>query len=78
MAKIIQGNPYEGLANAIIVQACDDYRAAMKALKKNPHSTTARSEMESIERFFHSHWYGVLTSVDGDFLIRRLREEMEE
>ena len=26
MAKRVDGDPYENLANAVIVQACDDYR----------------------------------------------------
>lgn len=77
MAKSMQGNPFENLANAVIVQACEDYRAAAKALRKNPHSQTAAGDIRSLERFFHSAWYGALTAVDGDFLIRRLRAEAQ-
>ena len=36
MAKRVEGNPYENLANGIIVQACDDYRAELRKIKKNP------------------------------------------
>lgn len=34
MAKRVDGNPYENLANAVIVQACDDYREELKKIKK--------------------------------------------
>lgn len=56
--------PYENLANAIVLSAVKDYRSS-----RNP------DELKSIERFFRSDWFSVLTSVDGEFLIRTLREE---
>ncbi|MCD7724508.1 MAG: hypothetical protein LUI12_02990 [Clostridiales bacterium] len=67
---------YEKLANAIILQAVKDYRMALKTLKRNPNSYSASDTVKEIERFFHSQWYTVLTDVDGDFLIRRLRQEV--
>jgi hypothetical protein len=69
-------DPYENLANAIILQAVKDYRRALKALKMNPRNRTALSEKESIERFFRSGWYGALTKVDGEMLIEKLNEEV--
>lgn len=75
MAKTI-GNPYENLANAIIVKACEDYRVALKKIKHNPKNKDAIDEALSLERFFCSQWYQTLTSVDGDFLIRKLRDEI--
>ncbi len=68
-------NQYERLANAIILQAVKDYRVALKKLKKNPRNKLAIGEIESIERFFRSAWYSKLTMVDGEMLIRKLREE---
>lgn len=56
--------PYENLANAIVMQAVKDYRRSIR-----------EDECESIERFFRSSWFSVLTSVDPEFLIRNLREE---
>ena len=32
-------------------------------------------EAMELEEFFHSSWYGVLTQVDPDYLIDRLRKE---
>ena len=66
---------YEKLANAIILQAVKDYRTAGQKLKKKSTNHMAQADMESIERFFRSPWYGCLTEVDGEMLIRKLREE---
>lgn len=66
---------YENLANAIILLAVKDYRQALKLLSKNPHSRSAMATVNEMERFFRSDWYETLTSVDGEMLIRKLREE---
>ena len=34
MAKRVDGDPYENLANAVIVQACDDYREELKKINR--------------------------------------------
>ena len=68
-------NNYENLANAIILQAAKDYRKALRTLSLNPHNRSAQYECRSIESFFRSGWYKALTSVDGEYLIQKLREE---
>lgn len=68
-------DPYERLANAIILQAVSDYRAALKRARLHPKRKDAQTGIDEIERFFRSQWYTQLTSVDGEYLIRRLREE---
>lgn len=68
---------YESLANAIILQAVRDYRMALKSLKATPRNRTAQAEKKEIERFFRSQWFSVLTSVDGEMLIRSLKEEVD-
>ena len=68
---------YENLANAIILQAVKDYRVALKCLKVNPRNKTAFADKEDIERFFRSGWFSVLTSVDGEMLIRSLQMEVD-
>jgi len=60
-------DPYENLANAIILQAVKDYRL-----------TDNESELQEIERFFHSDWFSVLTSLDPDLLIKKLRKEKRQ
>lgn len=68
---------YERLANAIVLQAAKDYRSALRKINKNPVNGTAGLEVLECERFFRSKWYSVLTSVDGEYLMKRLREEVE-
>lgn len=73
--KNLAEDPYEKLANAIVVQAVSDYRAALQKVRKNPKNKDALDEALQIERFFRSQWYQTLTSVDGEYLIDRLRKE---
>ena len=57
-------DPYQELANAIVLQAVKDYR-----LHDN------EQELARIERFFRSDWFSVLTNVDPEILITKLRKE---
>ena len=57
-------NPYENLANAIILQAAKDYLL-----------TDDEQQLQEIERFFRSGWFGVLSKVDPEFLIKELQKE---
>ena len=77
-SKNLAEDPYEKLANAIVLQAVSDYRAALKKVKKNPKNRDAIDEALQIEKFFRSEWYQVLTSVDGEYLIDRLQKEVSE
>lgn len=65
----------QALANAIVKQAAADYRKALRALRRHPNSRVAMQTAMEIEDFFHSDWYGVLTDIDPDYLIDRLRKE---
>lgn len=67
---------YEKLASAVILTACKDYRKVLKKLSRNPGNRDALLEKKSIERFFRSGWFGVLTSVDPEMLINRLQKEV--
>ena len=66
---------HQAQANTIVKQAGQDYLAALKTLRRYPDSKAAMAEAMEIERFFLSSWYGVLTQVDPDYLIDRLRKE---
>ncbi len=68
-------DPYEKLANAIIMQAVKDYRAAKKKLKKRPTNKDAELMVIDTEKFFRSDWFTALTDVDGEVLLRKLQEE---
>lgn len=66
---------YENLANAIVLLAVKDYCSARKRQKYHPKNKEAKLIIEDCERFFRSDWFGVLTSVDGKALLRKLKEE---
>ena len=57
-------DPYENLANSIILRAVDDYRL-----------TDNEKELEEIEAFFNSDLSAVLTGLEPDLLINKLRKE---
>ena len=67
----------EDLAIGIIVMAAKDYRLALRQLKRNPKNRSAQEMVQDCERFFQSEYYETLTKVDGGYLIRKLREEVE-
>lgn len=67
---------YENLANAIIVCAANDYRKALKELKQNSSYVPAIIMKNDCERFFASEWFSALSKVDGNRLMRMLREEV--
>ena len=77
-SKNLAEDPYERLANAIVLQAVADYRVALKKIKAYPKNREAISEALEIEKFFRSGWYSILTDVDGEYLIRRLQDEIRQ
>ncbi|HNZ49792.1 MAG TPA: hypothetical protein PKN92_13185 [Candidatus Hydrogenedentes bacterium] len=68
-------DPYQALANAVVQNAAEDYRAALKRLNKDPENVIAKAEVQELKRFFRSQWYEVLTEVDGEYLINMLEKE---
>ena len=68
-------NGYEELANAIILQAVKDYREALRLLGMNPNDKSAQRDKRSIELFFHSQWFSILTDLNGELLLKKLKEE---
>jgi hypothetical protein len=58
-------SPYRALADAIILKAVDDYRKH-KELRG------------SIAKFFKSDWFKVLTDIDGEHLLKKLKDELNQ
>ena len=77
-SKNLAEDLYERLANAVVLQAVSDYRVALKKIKAHPKNREAISEALEIEKFFRSGWYSILTDVDGEYLIRRLQDEIRQ
>lgn len=63
-------DPYQNLANAIVCVAADDYRTA---LKKGD-----RQLLYSLQRFFRSAWYSLLTGIDPESLMDALNREYRD
>jgi len=69
---------YEALANAIILQAVKDFRAAYRRLRRFPNDRLAARTVSEITEFFHSGYFTILTTLDGPELLKRIIAEMEE
>ena len=69
---------YNELANAIIEQAANDFRAAQRKLRKDPYNINARRTAQETEEFFCSDWFKVLTAVNGPEILKHLKEELSE
>ena len=79
MKKIVgEQEAYENLANAIVLSAVNDYKAALVRLKRHPDSKAAADDVKRQEKFFFSSWYEVLTNLDPGYLIRKMKEMVDE
>ena len=68
---------YQALANAIILQAVKDFRAAHRRLKRFPNDRAAQSEVRSITKFFCSQYFNALSTLDGPALLQKIIDELE-
>lgn len=67
------------LGNAIILQAVDDYRRALRRLthEDDEKRRRARRNIKEIEQFFRSRWFAALTNLNPETLIARLKGEKQ-
>lgn len=73
--KLSKGNDelsYKELANAIIIQAVNDYESELS--KRYPDTY----KIASIENFFRSQWFQALSDMDGEYLIQEVRRMMKK
>ena len=66
-------NHYQALANAIVELAVKDYKKALKQHYCFPDNEDFAAEVNALERFFRSGWYGTLTDLDGEYLMTGVR-----
>ena len=71
-------NPYQALANAIVELAVKDYKKALQYHFRHPHRKEYADEVATLERFFRSGWYGMLTNLDGEVLMAGVRRMIRE
>ena len=70
-----QIDPYQSLANAVVLQSISDYRRATKELIKHPKNASAKHTCDECLKFSRSRWFGVLTDVKPEILIEGLTAE---
>lgn len=61
----------DALCRAVIIKAAEDYFNLLAGF--TPPSNDCNTN--EIEAFFHSDLYGLMTSVSGDYLMRKIKEE---
>ena len=75
-------DPYQNLANMIVLQAVQDWRTAYRASKRayGIYSDITWRKVYECESFFRSEWFQTLTNgrIDGKKLIQMLREQEDE
>ena len=70
-------NCWQDLANAVILQAIEDYRRICGKLRFRPGLAGAARAKRELEAFFLSRWFRTLTTLDGQELLASLRRETE-
>ena len=70
--------PYQALANAIVELAVKDYKKALKQHFRFPNSKDYADEVASLERFFRSGWYEMLTDLDAEYLMSAVRRMVRQ
>lgn len=76
--------PYRNLANAIILNAVDEYRKSLEKLKyllKTPEFSgyqikEINRQIDKLEKFFRSEWFSELTNISGEDIIKKARNEI--
>ena len=67
-------DPYQELANAIIVSASKDY---MRAYKKYLRTGLDYDKVMKEERFFFTDWFNILSDANPDYLVSAMRKKCE-
>ena len=67
-------DPYQELANAIIVSASKDY---MRAYKKYLRTGLDYGKVMKEERFFFTDWFNTLSDANPDYLVSAMRKKCE-
>jgi hypothetical protein len=70
--------PYQALANAIVELAVKDYKRALKYHYRHPSRKEYADEVASLERFFRSGWFEMLTNLDAEVLVAGVRRMVRQ
>ena len=66
--KNIHPKGLENLIHGIVKRAVEDYQIALQDNDK--------IQIDALEKFFRSAWFGCMTTVDGNYIIKRAKETM--
>lgn len=69
---VTEETPYRELANAIVMQAAQDYYAALRKCRRR-NTRENRKNVKELEDFFHGEQYSRLTKLNGEELLGRIR-----
>ena len=87
------GDPYQNLANFVVIKAAEDYEKALREKSKlkhllatmtyDPHRyeeklKNAQNMIDDCEHFFTGRWIELLTDLDGAVLMNRIRKQCKE
>lgn len=65
---------YLALADAIVMQAVQDYRILCKRYKNRPDDWQIKSELYKCRKFFNSGWFNTLSGADGQDIAERIEK----
>lgn len=70
---------YHKLAAAIVIQAVDDFRKAIKHLVRGRGNLDLDlKEIDDVIRFVNSKWFTTLTDIEQSIVINKLKEEVAQ
>lgn len=67
--------PEQRLANAVVLQAVEDYRRAIRFLKNFPKDQEAERSRKEVEAFFNSEIFHIYCDIDGSGIARQIRAD---
>ena len=67
-------NPYDRIAERVVVQAVLDYRDTLQNLKRNSKNRACLEDKKELEEFFQSDWFCVLSDLNGKRLMKKIQE----
>lgn len=76
--EISEAEAIENLANAVVLQAVQDYKIIYKNFLKNPFDADVRSKVEELRRFFRSGHFAAFTTADGEYLLECIERECKK
>ena len=72
----VNADCYLNLANAVVLQAVEDYKVSLKMDRnKQKYNYDPFFHKETLEHFFLSDWFMLLTNVNGKVLIDTIQKE---